>query len=558
MEQTDVLVVGAGPTGLLLAAELARQGVRPRLVERRAQRSQESRALGVQARTLEVLEHLGVLEELRPRSRLLQNIWAFARGRPLVRLSLRTLESPHPYALIVPQSETERVLEARAESLGVRVERQVSLAGLSQDADGVTVTLEGEGGPRQCRARWVVGCDGAHSGVRKALGLDFEGQRVGGTFTLADLRLEGLLVQDGVYAFLTPEGPLACIPLPEPGLWRLVAALPPSEGPPPEPSLELYQRLLDTRAGMPLKASEPRWMAHFQVSQRESPAWRVGRVFLAGDAAHVHSPVGGQGMNTGLQDAWNLAWKLALVARGEGPPGLLDTYEAERHPVAARLLRVTGLGTRAIALHAPAAQRLRDAALRQLGKLGPLTGRLARAISELDVSYRRGPLAVEHVAAPLPLSSAESPDAPDVAAWLQARAAPHAGDRAPDGPLRTSEGPAHLFRWLGGPKHLLLVFEGEVPTAEQRARFDRLIQKVRASHGERVTVYRVLWGAEPLEANLNGAAFSVFFDRDGALHERYGTRGDCLYLIRPDGYVGCHSMPAEEGPLNDYFQRVFR
>lgn len=554
MGDVDVLIVGAGPTGLLLAAELARQGVKARLVERREQPSNESRALAVQARTLEVFEHLGVLEEVRKRARPVQNFWVFARGRPLLRLNLRGQDTPHPYALIIPQAETERALEARAASLGITAERGVSFGGMEQDADGVTVTLAREGGATErCRARWVVGCDGAHSAVRKALGLDFEGKRLEGTFTLADLRLEGLLVSDGVYAFLTPDGPLACIPLPEEGLWRLVATLPDDGGPPPAPELGLYQRLLDARAGMPIKASEPRWMTHFHVSQREAPAWRKGRVFLAGDAAHVHSPVGGQGMNTGLQDAWNLAWKLALVVRGEGRAELLDTYQAERHPVAAGILRFTGLGTRAVALQGPGWLRLRDEALKRFGKLRMLTQRIGRGVAELDVNYRRGPLAVEHVASPRPLRRS-GPQAPGVIEWIHFRSAPRAGDRAPDGPVYAARGPAHLFRWLGGPKHLLLLFEGQAPSQHLFARFDRLTERVLASHGAHVEVHRVVWATEPPEAGDRG----VFHDLNGALHERYGTRGDCLYLIRPDGYVGCRAMPAEEGPLTEYFQRVFR
>ncbi len=349
----DVLVVGAGPTGLFMAAEAARHGLSVRIIDQAISRSVYSKAIAIQPRTLEIFRHLGIVDRF-----LDQGVRVRALNG-LTRISFDELDTDYPFVLSLEQSKTEAILEEYLGSLGVRVERGVQLK-----------TLE------QFPAKWVVGCDGSHSAVRKLLGLSFEGRAFPSTFSLADVTLRWGRPHDEAYGFFTPKGLVGVLPLPAPDTYRLVFQM---EG----MTLGEIQELLPDA-----EISNPTWQATFQIHTRMVSAYRKGSVFLAGDAAHIHSPAGGQGMNSGIQDAFNLAWKLKS-------PHLLDTYNLERHSFGKRLLRYTERATRLMALRNPVARSVRDAALRSILRCPWFRRKLTRGVAQLSIVYPKSAIAVE-------------------------------------------------------------------------------------------------------------------------------------------------------------------
>ncbi|MEU0567578.1 FAD-dependent monooxygenase [Nonomuraea sp. NPDC005983] len=378
---TDVLIVGAGPTGLLLAGDLAARGVACMLVEREPQGSKLSRAFGVHARTLEELDARGVADELIETGTIFRTM-VFGD----LELDLSPLRSRFPFLLGTPQYNTERVLENRASGLGVEVLRGAEVVGLRQDADGVDVDMRIDGSVHTRRAKFVVGADGVRSVVRDALGVPFLGRSVVESVMLADVRLteppaRGLALYTGAegFCFIAPFGD---------GRYRIIAwdrrrQLPSSAPVTLQELRDITRRVMGTDFGM----HDAHWLTRFHSDERQVPSYRVGRVFLAGDAAHVHSPVGGLGMNTGLQDAANLGWKLAAAVQGWAPDGLLDTYHAERHPVGSRAVRLSGrlLST---ALARTWWDRLTRATLPIImNRFSPAARRMREAISGLAISY---------------------------------------------------------------------------------------------------------------------------------------------------------------------------
>jgi 2-polyprenyl-6-methoxyphenol hydroxylase-like FAD-dependent oxidoreductase len=362
----DILVVGAGPTGLTLAEELARFGVSFRIIDAGRGPTDLSKAIGVQARTLETLDIIGIADELVRHGNPAKGFRIYDGKDEILKLDFTRLGSRFPFLLTVPQRDTEHVL---LEKLNARqhVERETTLIDFTQDSSGVDATLRhGDGGLEQVRARWLVGCDGAHSKVREKLGLPFEGKDYEESFLLADVHVEWSLPDDELYLFLHDGWLAAFFALPG-GRCRLIADLPPEQAPKDQqPSLEVCQRIVAERVPMPATLSDPNWTAYYRIHRRIVPRLQQERVFLAGDAAHIHSPAAAQGMNTGIQDAFNLAWKLALVAHGQAPDSLLESYNAERYPVESAVLKNTDLLLSLASVRQPVARKLRDLLLPHL------------------------------------------------------------------------------------------------------------------------------------------------------------------------------------------------
>ncbi|GGP92634.1 FAD-dependent oxidoreductase [Streptomyces roseolilacinus] len=387
----DVVVVGAGPTGMLLAGDLAAAGLRVTLVERRSHATGNlTRAFGVHARTLELLDARGLADELVGTGTTLTRLRLFGR----LSLDLSRLRSRFPYLLVTPQYEVERLLERRARAAGVEFRHDTVLRALRQDTEGVTAELApstGGGAAVRLRARYLVGADGVRSTVRDQLGLPFPGRPVVRSLVLADVRLtdppEDVLAADGkgdAFAFTAPFGD---------GWYRVMGWDRRRQVPDGAPvDLDELRGIARRALGSDFGMHDARWISRFHSDERQVPAYRAGRVLLAGDAAHVHSPAGGQGMNTGLQDAANLSWKLAAVLRGDtrDPEALLDSYHAERHPVGTAVLRGSGTIIRLAMARTPLRRAARAAAVRLVTTVRPLSAKVTGTLSGIGVSYPAG------------------------------------------------------------------------------------------------------------------------------------------------------------------------
>jgi 2-polyprenyl-6-methoxyphenol hydroxylase-like FAD-dependent oxidoreductase len=357
----NVLVVGAGPVGLTMAAELARYGVPVRIIDKSPERTDKSKALVLWSRTLELLDRTGCGEAFVTAGLKVHGATITAGGNKIAHISLNALQTPHPYGLMLPQSDTERLLEQHLNTQGVQVERQVELTQFTGDTDTVTATLHHpDGRDETLAAAWMIGCDGAHSLVRHGLGMDFEGDTLPSTWILADVHLAGVPTpSDEIALYWHEDGLLVIFPI-TPGRYRVVA-----DGGETSPG----------------------------INERKVTDYRAGCVFLAGDAAHVHSPAGGQGMNTGMQDAVNLAWKLALVCHGKAAPEpLLGSYSTERSEIGRQVLRDSGRLTTVGTLQNTLLQGLRNHLASLVLGLSPIRRDMTNRMTELSIGYPNGPL----------------------------------------------------------------------------------------------------------------------------------------------------------------------
>jgi 2-polyprenyl-6-methoxyphenol hydroxylase-like FAD-dependent oxidoreductase len=391
----NVLIIGAGPVGLTLAIELTRFGIPVRIVEKAAQRTDKSKALVLWSRTLELLDRQPDGSAAFLQAGFKVGAVRFFSGDKLIgRASMDSVASPYPYAMMTPQADTERLLEERLESLGVKVQRQTEVVSLSLREDGADAVLRtADGKEEKASADWAVGCDGAHSLVRHTVGAPFAGKTMDSDWILADVHMRGYPAPDTeATVYWHHEGAFVIFPI-SPGRYRLLADMPASgEAHPPVPTLEQVQTLMNRRGRSGMMAFDPIWLAGFRINGRKVSSYRWGRAFLCGDAAHVHSPAGGQGMNTGMQDAFNLAWKLAMVAKGHGTESLLDSFSSERSYVGDQVLknadRLTVIGT----TRNPMVRMVRDVVGHLMLGLAPVQHTFADNMTEVSVDYPESPL----------------------------------------------------------------------------------------------------------------------------------------------------------------------
>ncbi|HXV00731.1 MAG TPA: FAD-dependent monooxygenase [Caulobacteraceae bacterium] len=394
-EETDVLIAGAGPTGLVLALWLRRLGVRVRIIDKAPAPGETSRALAVHARTLELYDQVGLAEAVVAAGRKIEGIRLWVAGRQRARLRFGDMGvglSPYPYVLTYPQDAHERLLIERLAAEGVTVERPVELIGFEQDNEGVTARLRGQDGAETTlRAAWLAGCDGARSVVREAIGAGFPGGTYSRLFYVADVQATGAIANGELNLALDSGDFLAVFPLRGEGNVRLVGDIEREDGEETLGFADVGQRIMH-RLGVTI--SKVNWFSSYRVHHRVALTWRAGRAFLAGDAAHIHSPVGGQGMNTGIGDAINLAWKLAAVIAGRAPAALLDTYEPERIAFARRLVASTDRAFQIVSRDGPLARFLRlhlaPLILPLVFSAGAARRLMFLTVSQTNVSYRGG------------------------------------------------------------------------------------------------------------------------------------------------------------------------
>jgi 2-polyprenyl-6-methoxyphenol hydroxylase-like FAD-dependent oxidoreductase len=530
-ERPGVLVVGAGPTGLALAAQLDALGATVRIVDRQLDRVHESRALVVLPRTLEVLRGLGVSEKLVERGNdAVQLRMHF--GNKLVRTPLFDIgleDTAYPFLLFISQAETEAVLNEHLAASGVQVERGVELVALAAEERRVVCTLRHQDGTtEQVRVGYLAGCDGARSSVRRLAGIPFEGGSYPQTFALADLEVDGL-ERDAAHAFIGAPGMLLFFPLGRPASWRMGGMLPTGSGratgreEPPEPSLAELQAIADAFTGGTLRLRDTVWHTYFRLHHRQAVRYRAGRVFLAGDAAHVHSPAGAQGMNTGIQDAWNLGWKLALVDQGVADEALLDSYQPERWPIGRLVLRFTDRATALATADTPVVRVIRtQMAPRFLAivlRLPRLRAFGFRTVSQLRINYRGSPAVDE--------------GEPGL------RRGPRAGDRLPDAHIIEDGRERRLHDAVATPIYQLLLCG---PAASWD---DDQLAHLSERYAGLVAVHRI----------AREATAGVLLDDRGEAFARLGVEHAAHYLVRPDGHIAYRSGATGLDGLERYLAR---
>lgn len=538
---SPILIVGACTTGLMMACELARHQAPVRIIDKHEGINPHCRATSIHARTLEVFQDLGIVDYFLAEGVKLQGVSQYANGKRFLHSTGSDVDSPFPFAISIEQCKTEAELERLLNSYGVEVEREAELLTFVEEEDSVVATIRRKNGREEAVSTpWLIGCDGAHSRVRHVNRLHFPGTEDPHQYFVSDARLECPLARDELNVFVSDAGMLFIIPLPD-DRWLMGGDVDSMHDATTEqPSLGEIQLMMDERAPEGMRIKDARWLSYYRVNNRNARHYRHGRTFLAGDAVHIHSPFAGLGMNTGIQDAYNLAWKLALVHRGQASERLLDSYEQERRPVGEDVVKFTVMVTDHIESFRCFSEEQRRKLYFNL-TLPPAVVRQQNEHQEqLDLDYSKSSICREH-------HSGKSRFA----------AGPRAGTQAIDAkPLVRSGDHTTLFDVLRGPQHTLLLFPGTYREAHSWRRMAELSRSIHARWREFFKPWFVAPESEgvPSDLKLNG---DVLLDPASALHERYGADRETLYLIRPDGYIGYRSEPATASALNDYLASVF-
>lgn len=529
MQHTPVLIVGAGPTGLVLAAQLQRLGVEFRIIDKHHDVLELTKSAALHARTLEYFRDLGIADQILGEGQRVDILTLRTGHRDRLGVDFRGLPGvAYPHMADIPQARTEHILIDHLTANGATVERGLTLTGIEQTASGVLATVTTANGDAETMSTdWLAGCDGVHSTVRSALGIDFAGAKYADDWVLCDAEVDWPLPRNEMTFSAAPDGIYGVFPLPGAHRYRLAYTQNRTPaGDLAEPDLAGAQRAM-ARTGIEgaIRSVDQFWT--FNLSHKQATRYRSGRVFLAGDAGHVHTPFGGQGLNLGVGDAMNLGWKLAAVIAGLSPASLLDTYEPERHRVAQRVVTFTHLGAEAMLLRNAPRRHVRDAVFTALQATGPARRQLALRLSQLAHSYRttkrghRGHL--------------------------------HAGDRLPDPEmfdgltnrvvrlhdLLPSDGFAALVTGMGG-------------AAELRPAWD-LVSALCKRWPNAVSGLLLATGWDTAQQAAHH--LPAVLDRGRNAAALYGHR-PALYLVRPDRHIG-YAGPPDAARLGKYLATVF-
>ncbi len=499
-----VLIVGAGPVGLTMAAELHRYGIACRIIDKKPEATKTSNACVIQARTLELLASMGIVEEILKKSLKITSVHMSAGWHSLAKLHTKVMDSPYPFLASLPQNETEAILINHLEKLGIIVERNVTFESFEQDDEIVTAKVFTTHGAETITANWLIGADGYKSTVREQTKIDYVGEDPLQKFIMIDAPIKSEHPLNTLLGFTSNEYTLLIVPFQD--SCRLIAEV--SQNPKyqniEQIDEKIFMEICSKFLQKPITIGKARWNSKFFIHEKLAKAYRLKRIFLLGDAAHVHSPAGGQGMNMGMQDAINLAWKLALVEKQKSSPDLLDSYEAERRPVAQAVIKFTHTLIKGATSRNKAINILRNFLIPIISRFPPIQKMMVNGIAQLRFNYRKSPIVL----------AAENQ-------YLL-----FAGDRAPNVTTHQNE---MLFDILTRDKHFILSYRGN------NAYLKKLEQKYAG-------LFQIISVSE----------------LDIAIIQRYNMNGPTYCIIRPDNYIGYIGKDIEDIEIEKYFQRLFK
>jgi 2-polyprenyl-6-methoxyphenol hydroxylase-like FAD-dependent oxidoreductase len=519
--QLPVLIVGAGPTGLMAACELARHDIPFRIIDKNSQHTQSSNATWIQTRTLELLDYMGVAKKFIQQGNRCNTISLYTDGELLQQIPLNVNDSTYEYVLMLRQAETENLLIEWLNSFHQHVERSLECIDVQQESDGIVSTIRHVNGRTETlKSQWLIACDGANSHIRNKCGLLFSGGDLTEQFIVADAKIESHMAKNEIHLFLDPQTLFAAFPMGEDN-YRITANL----------HLD-YQRTLYTerevielaqeRAHDAWEINSVSWISPFWIHSKIVEQMRHGSIFLAGDAAHIHSPLSGQGMNAGLQDAINLAWKLALVIKKKASSKLLDSYQSERHPVVKKIVDESEHYTTMALLD----KDFVDKFIKKISD-GSAATLIARSLTQLDICYENS--------ACIDYQDKTTPSAP------------RQGERAPN--VRVNK-KTTLYDQLRNTAHNILFFTGASISSNDLAKIIEIQHSLETSYPGLVKTYIV--AREGLKEFNN-----LIHDTDGAIHERYHVKTASVYIIRPDNYICFYGKDLQSERIDSFLKKYF-
>jgi len=539
---TEVLVIGGGPTGLTMACELLRHGITPRIIDKAPAASDKSKAFAIHARTLELFDNIGIVDNFLKLGSICTELNMYDRVEKLINIVLDNIESKYPFVLLLPQSDSEKILYDHLKSFGTDVERGLELIEINQTEDRVIATIGHKDGTiEKLHCSYLVGCDGAHSTTRHQLNLDFKGAPYPNYWLLADIDLDWEYPMFNLSIFIHPTGVTAYFPF-RSDRGRLMFELPnlPVENEMDPPILDDVHKLMNQRGIKFNNISNPYWLSYFKLHHRIVDKYGEGRVFLCGDAAHIHSPLGGQGMNTGIQDSYNLAWKMALVLKGKSHETLLDSYNIERHRIGEEVVGLTDRLTKMATAHNPVLSLIRNKMMKVISKITPVQEKIISTLAQLEFHYKDSPLVDENWEDSILKGQDLKP-----------------GERVKDYVLEgiDNNDDTKLFQLLLGFEHELLLFTGIKP---HNINIEEVLTIVNAVniYGSLIQIHLII-GSEEVPKELSHLE-SVWIDKKHEMYNDFGVTKSSLYLIRPDGYVAFRNQPASVSDLMNYLATIFK
>ena len=531
-----VLIVGAGPSGLMMALCLKEYGVHATIIDKKSSITMDSKAIGMQARTLEVFKDLGLAHDFVESGTLMSKMYFYKGSKLLGLASFSWLDTAFAFILGISQATTESKLEQALAAKGVHVKWNTTLEQLQEMEDKVFVTLNKDGAISSELFDYVIGCDGIHSKVREEIGISFKGMKEPENFAIADVEMAQELNKKGILAFIAEDdsGLVLLFPL-QAHRTRIVinrCLLPQGE----KPSLSYLQDIIEQRTQLKVHLKNLYWSSVFNIQYKKASQFSKGNCFLVGDAAHVHSPVGAQGMNTGLQDAYNLAWKLAMVMKKQASSQLLQTYHEERHQNAVELLRMTKMMSHLTLARSKIICKLRPLILKMLLQKRSFNRWITRKISQLGNHYRKSSLS--RASGGFSFGSKSK------------KIALQAGDRLLDSTINPNQKASSLLDWVQGPHFSILIYTTHIKSSEKQIR--QLDFLLNAKYPE-IALFVITMQNEPCElADFSGKIATCA----SAVFEKYCQGLYTLYVLRPDKYVGYIQQRYHQKSLENYLDGI--